>query len=191
MSNPTKPFFCVKFLRTPKHFLSPFHLIHFLPNSALLLLKFVAKWNIAIIFVALCVSHSCLWLFRNSQLLLNLPWKVLPLLIIHSLISSLNAVLKNARSNVVTLLVSILFRLMSCGFVVSTLSSRQCTRILICLLSGTNCPLSFCFSSKSLPALFYKNSLIFKGFCGSLCTAFSCTTLSLASVCTLTLCKFS
>ena len=36
-------FFCVKFLRTPKHFLSPFHLIHFLPNSALLLLKFVAK----------------------------------------------------------------------------------------------------------------------------------------------------
>ena len=67
-----------------------------------------------------------------------------------------------------------LFRLMSCGFVVSTLSSRQCTRILICLLSGTNCPLSFCFSSKSLPVLFYKNSLSFKGFCGSLCTAFSC-----------------
>ena len=100
-------------------------------------------------------------------------------------------VLKNARSNVVTLLVSILFRLMSCGFVVSTLSSRQCTRILICLLSGTNCPLSFCFSSKSLLALFYKNSLSFKGFCGSLCTAFSCTILSLVSVCTLTLCKFS
>lgn len=106
--------------------------------------------------------------------------------------------LKNARSNVVTLLVSpffytakisrfefakrffilvtllvsILARLMSCGFVASTLSSRQCTRILICLLSSTNCPLSFCFSSKSLPALFYKNFWALRAFVAHLAPHF-------------------
>ena len=109
MSNPTKPFFVLNFSAPQNIFQvhSTLSIFLFSPNSAPPLLKFVAKRNIAIIFAALCVSHSCLWLCRNSQLLLNLPWKVLPLLTIHSLIFSLNAVLQNARSNVVTLLVLI------------------------------------------------------------------------------------